>query len=125
MRNTTLSKSSWACARLAEINFLCVHKQLRSKRLAPVLIKEVTRRVNLRNVWQASYTAGVVLPKPVAICRCGPSHNIILQATGGFVPWCAFVLILLRSAALPHVVSHALNLLSKVLAPFAQPKEAH
>lgn len=53
----------------AEINFLCVHKQLRSKRLAPVLIKEVTRRVNLQNIWQASYTAGVVLPKPVAICR--------------------------------------------------------
>lgn len=25
---------------MAEINFLCVHKRLRSKRLAPVLIKE-------------------------------------------------------------------------------------
>lgn len=50
----------------AEINFLCVHKKLRSKRLAPVLIKEVTRRVNLRNIWQAVYTAGVVLPKPIA-----------------------------------------------------------
>jgi len=45
---------------------LCVHKKLRSKRLAPVLIKEVTRRVNLLDVWQAVYTAGVVLPKPVA-----------------------------------------------------------
>lgn len=54
---------------MAEINFLCVHKKLRSKRLAPLLIKEVTRRVNLTDVWQASYTAGVVLPKPVAICR--------------------------------------------------------
>jgi hypothetical protein len=32
-----------------EINFLCVHKKLRSKRLAPVLIKEVTRRVNLES----------------------------------------------------------------------------
>lgn len=53
----------------AEINFLCVHKKLRSKRLAPLLIKEVTRRVNLRNVWQAVYTAGVVLPRPVAECR--------------------------------------------------------
>ena len=30
----------------AEINFLCVHKDLRAKRLAPVLIKEITRRVN-------------------------------------------------------------------------------
>lgn len=31
----------------AEINFLCVHKDLRAKRLAPVLIKEITRRVNV------------------------------------------------------------------------------
>lgn len=54
---------------MAEINFLCVHKKLRTKRLAPVLIKEVTRRVNLTDVWQAVYTAGVVLPKPVARCR--------------------------------------------------------
>lgn len=35
----------------AEINFLCVHKDLRAKRLAPVLIKEITRRVNLCNIW--------------------------------------------------------------------------
>ncbi|KAJ7046894.1 Myristoyl-CoA:protein N-myristoyltransferase, N-terminal domain-containing protein [Mycena alexandri] len=27
----------------SEINYICVHKKLRSKRLAPVLIKEVTR----------------------------------------------------------------------------------
>lgn len=50
---------------MCEINFLCVHKKLRTKRLAPVLIKEVTRRVNLTNVWQALYTAGVVLPRPI------------------------------------------------------------
>ena len=72
---------------MAEINFLCVHKKLRDKRLAPVLIKEVTRRINRRDIWQAAYvsfscllcehtltltqqqqhryTAGVVLPKPV------------------------------------------------------------
>ncbi|GMF52255.1 unnamed protein product [Phytophthora fragariaefolia] len=54
---------------MAEINFLCVHKKLRAKRLAPVLIKEITRRVNLRDMWQAVYTAGVVLPMPVAQCR--------------------------------------------------------
>merc|ERR1712048_1290473 len=28
-----------------------------------------TRRVNLQDVWQAVYTAGVVLPRPVAECR--------------------------------------------------------
>ena len=66
---------------MAEINFLCVHKRLRSKRLAPVLIKahgaghgapvgqEITRRVNRENIWQAVYTAGVVLPRPISECR--------------------------------------------------------
>lgn len=52
--------------KMATINYLCVNKKLRSKRLAPVLIKEVTRRVNLCNIWQAAYTAGVVIPRPVA-----------------------------------------------------------
>lgn len=51
---------------MAEINFLCVHKSLRTKRLAPMLIKEVTRRVNVHNIWQALYTAGIVIPKPIA-----------------------------------------------------------
>ena len=37
--------------KMAEINYLCVHKLLRKKKLAPVLIKEITRRVNLRNIW--------------------------------------------------------------------------
>lgn len=50
----------------AEINFLCVHKNLRTKRLAPTLIKEVTRRVNRCNIWQAIYTAGIVIPTPIA-----------------------------------------------------------
>ena len=44
---------------------MCVHKTLRAKRLAPVLIKEVTRRVNRCNMWQAIYTAGVVIPTPI------------------------------------------------------------
>lgn len=55
--------------KIVEINFLCVHKKLRSKRVAPVLIREVTRRVNLTGIFQAVYTAGVVLPKPIATCR--------------------------------------------------------
>ncbi len=41
-----------ASIKTVEINFLCVHKKLRAKRLAPVLIKEVTRRVNKMGVWQ-------------------------------------------------------------------------
>lgn len=53
----------------AEVNFICVHKKLRSKRLAPVLIREVTRLCNREGVWQAIYTASVVLPRPVSTCR--------------------------------------------------------
>ncbi|XP_005089639.1 glycylpeptide N-tetradecanoyltransferase 2 [Aplysia californica] len=55
--------------KMVEINFLCVHKKLRAKRVAPVLIKEITRRVHQQGLFQAVYTAGVVLPKPVASCR--------------------------------------------------------
>jgi len=53
----------------SEVNFLCVHKKLRGKRLAPVLIKEITRVINLEGIWQAIYTGGVVLPRPVSTCR--------------------------------------------------------
>ncbi|KAI0780696.1 N-myristoyl transferase [Trametes elegans] len=53
----------------SEVNFLCVHKKLRSKRLAPVLIKEVTRQCHLKGVFQALYTGGVLLPTPVSSCR--------------------------------------------------------
>jgi len=54
---------------MCEINFLCCWKKLRGARLAPLLIKEVTRRVNRTGIWQAVYTAGVVLPKPITVCR--------------------------------------------------------
>ncbi|KAJ2894633.1 glycylpeptide N-tetradecanoyltransferase, partial [Coemansia aciculifera] len=55
--------------RMAEINFLCLHKDMRSQRMAPLLIKEVTRRVHLEGIFQAVYTAGRLLPKPVSTCR--------------------------------------------------------
>ena len=32
-------------------------------------MQEITRRVNLQGIWQAAYTAGVVLPKPIATCQ--------------------------------------------------------
>ena len=103
---------------MVEINFLCVHKKLRAKRLGPVLIKEVTRRVNLTGVWQAVYTAGALLPKPVAKNRC--------------------VLLLLRSF---HAISYLLPrtllpcielthcpgmrpLPAQILPPLSQPQEA-
>ncbi|MGH0169851.1 UNVERIFIED_CONTAM: hypothetical protein FKN15_001410 [Acipenser sinensis] len=69
--------------RMVEINFLCVHKKLRSKRVAPVLIREITRRVNLQGIFQAVYTAGVVLPKPVSTCRSGTNFTQRQHSTGG------------------------------------------
>lgn len=66
---TAIVNGQETTASVVEVNFLCVHKKLRSKRLAPVLIKEITRRVNLCGIFQACYTAGIVLPKPVARCR--------------------------------------------------------
>lgn len=56
-----------------EINFLCVKSNYRSFRLAPVLIKEITRRVNVEKIWQAVYTAGALLPKP--ICTSNYYHR--------------------------------------------------
>lgn len=55
--------------KLVEINYLCVSKALRSLNLAPVLIQEITRLVHLTDVWQAVYTAGRLLPRPVTIAR--------------------------------------------------------
>ena len=55
--------------RCAEINWLCVHKKLRNRRLTPILIEEITRRNFIHGIYQAIYTAGVVLPRPVSSCR--------------------------------------------------------
>src|SRR5699024_10396687 len=70
--------------KVTEINFLCIHKKLRSKRLAPVLIKEITRRCYRNATYQASYTAGVVLPTPVSSCRYypRPRHWLTLYEAG-------------------------------------------
>ncbi|CAG8772513.1 18484_t:CDS:2, partial [Gigaspora rosea] len=40
-----------------------------SKRLAPVLIKEIARRSHLKGIFQTVYTAGVILPKPISKAR--------------------------------------------------------
>jgi len=58
-----------------EINLLCVNKKFRNKRLAPVMIKEVTRRTNLRGIFQAIYTAGLDLPNKLATLQY--MHRII------------------------------------------------
>ena len=51
---------------MVEINFLCVKKQLRNKGLGPVLIQEIKRRANTHSIWQAVYTAGVLVHKDIA-----------------------------------------------------------
>lgn len=51
------------------VDFLCIHKKLRSRRLAPVLIKEITRRINTRGVWKAVYTGANNLPNPLLTAR--------------------------------------------------------
>ena len=54
---------------MCEINFLCVNKRCRDKKLAPKLISEVTRRVNLTGIWQAVYTAGIAITSTIAQCQ--------------------------------------------------------
>lgn len=49
--------------KMAEINFLCIHKNFRNKSLAPILINEVTNRCIEKNINQAIYTIGKVINK--------------------------------------------------------------
>ena len=49
--------------KMAKVCFLCVKKEFRNKRLTPVLIKEITRRINLNNIWQGIYKTFAYLPK--------------------------------------------------------------
>lgn len=47
--------------RVASVNLLCVSRDLRGRRFAPVIIKEITRRVNRRGIYQAVFTSGTEL----------------------------------------------------------------
>jgi len=51
-----------------QINFLCVHPKMRNKNFAPLLIKEVTRRTNLKDIWTAIYTGDKNLPNELVRC---------------------------------------------------------
>lgn len=48
-----------------EINLLCVHKSCRTIGLAPLLITEIKRRANMKDIWQAVYTAHTLIPTPI------------------------------------------------------------
>jgi len=49
-----------------EVTFLCVSRKLRGKRLAPLLISELSRREVKRGIYQGIFTAVSELPSPVA-----------------------------------------------------------
>jgi len=58
----------------SEVDFLCVHPVLRNKRLTPMLIKELSRRVKLQSagftgLTQMMYTSNKYLPTPFASAR--------------------------------------------------------
>jgi len=92
-----------------------VHKKLRSKRLAPVLIKEVTRQCHLKGIFQALYTAGVVLPTPVSTCRYyHRSLNVpkLVDVKFTYVPRHLTLARMIRSnklPAVPHLASAGLR----------------
>lgn len=52
-----------------KINFLCVHKKLRNKRMSPVLIQEIIRRIKLFGISQAIYTGINLLNKPIGTSK--------------------------------------------------------
>jgi len=54
---------------MIEINLLCIHPKLRQKRLAPRLIKEITRQFNLKGYFYGIYTASTYLPAPVTTIK--------------------------------------------------------
>lgn len=47
--------------RVVSINLLCVSRDLRGRRFAPVIIREITRRVNMNGIYQAIFTSGTDL----------------------------------------------------------------
>lgn len=49
---------------IVAVDFLSVHQSLRGKNLAPLLIKEITRRVNLEGIFTAIFTAGRKITEP-------------------------------------------------------------
>lgn len=50
---------------MVQITYLCVHKNYRTMNFTPLLITEIKRRANRREVWQAIYTAQTKIPTPM------------------------------------------------------------
>lgn len=69
----------------AVVGFLCTHLRARNKRLAPVLIKELRRRVSLGKVYQAAYTNPKLVTAPV--CRARYWYRIVDYKSTIAVSW--------------------------------------
>jgi len=54
---------------VSEINLLCIHKDLRNKLLAPIMISEITRRVAFKDTQIALYTISKTITKPLTVCN--------------------------------------------------------
>lgn len=54
--------------RVVSVNLLCVSRSLRGRRFAPVIIKEITRRVNLNGIYRAIFTSGTELFFNISSC---------------------------------------------------------
>ncbi|KAL1222242.1 Glycylpeptide N-tetradecanoyltransferase 1 [Cardamine amara subsp. amara] len=50
---------------MAEIKLLCLERSLRKQKLAPFMINELTRRVHLKDIWQAVYISDYKCPTPI------------------------------------------------------------
>jgi glycylpeptide N-tetradecanoyltransferase len=60
---------------IVAVDFLSIHHKLRSRNLAPLMIRELTRRVNLAGIFQAIYTVGKVITEPV--CATQYYHRLV------------------------------------------------
>lgn len=61
-RNTTIFDKT---KKMAEINFLCVHKKLRKKNMASIMIDEVSRIICKSNIYQGIYITEYIVPTPI------------------------------------------------------------
>ena len=48
-----------------EINFLCIKKDFRNNRLAPILIGEIARQIKFKNIYSAIYSSSLKLPNNI------------------------------------------------------------
>lgn len=63
----TLFKQAPLCC--THVNFLCVHRKLRNKRILPTIVREAARMGMVHDIPQGAYTSERLLHEPIAVCR--------------------------------------------------------